>query len=117
MSSKSFIARVLFTKWYSIFCKDQGDRNITVNDMFAAYSEALGMVATNKVWIPVKEGLPEKNYTTLYLVKCPDWNASGYQVCRFRKGKFEYEEQLNDDFNKYVTEWTVLEEESEDDEA
>lgn len=59
-------------------------------------------------FISVYERLPKNNTDLIYAVKCPDWCDSGYQVCFFRHGEFEYAEQPNDNFNECVTEWAVI---------
>ena len=59
-------------------------------------------------FISVNEKLPKNGNNFIYVVKCSDWCGTGYQVCYFRHGKFEYDEQSNDNFNECVTEWAVL---------
>jgi|11BtaG_2_1085332.scaffolds.fasta_scaffold139477_1 hypothetical protein len=42
------------------------------------------------------------------IVFCPEWNASGYQICYWDGKTFRYEEQPNDDFHTYVNAWTLF---------
>jgi len=39
---------------------------------------------------------------------CPGWNNSGYQVANYSNKKFEYDEDPNGNFHKYVKEWFVF---------
>ena len=57
----------------------------------------------------VETGLPEiYRRDTIYVVKCPEWNDEGYQVCTFNGTVFEYHSQPNDMFMDTVEAWAVL---------
>lgn len=60
-------------------------------------------------FIDIEEGLPKRNREDIvYVVKCPDWNEEGYQVCSFNGTKFEYDGQPNDMFMDNVEAWAIL---------
>ena len=57
----------------------------------------------------VEDGLPT-NYRrdVVFVVKCPEWNDEGYQVCSFSGKEFKYDGQPNDMFMGCVEEWAIL---------
>ena len=60
-------------------------------------------------FISMKESLPTKTRQDIvYVVKCPDWNDEGYQVCSFNGKEFEYDGQPNDMFMENVEGWAIL---------
>ena len=56
--NKEFEDKMLFEKWYGDFQKQQGERRITVKDMFEAYKAALQSERDKRRWISVTERLP-----------------------------------------------------------
>lgn len=55
-----FEDKKIFETWYDVFQKQQGERNITVKDMFEAYKVALQLERNKHRWIPVTERVPIK---------------------------------------------------------
>jgi len=54
----------------------------------------------------MRKQLPEKD--RLLIVKCPDWNEEGHQICKFDGRDFYYSGQPNDYFSCYVEDWEYL---------
>lgn len=59
------------------------------------------------IWINICDKVLPPKHRTL-ICYCPDWCASQYQIAYFDGNKFCYDEQPNDDFNVYVTQWALL---------
>lgn len=59
--NKEFEDKMLFEKWYGDFQKQQGERRITVKDMFEAYKAGQQSERDKYRWIPVTERLPTEN--------------------------------------------------------
>ena len=60
----------------------------------------------NWVNIASTSSRPRKNKQVLCF--CEGWNESGYQVAKWDGEKFVYDEQPNDMFDRYVTDWTLF---------
>jgi len=56
----------------------------------------------------VGKGLPKNNEYLVYIVKCPEWNDTGYTVCFFKQGRFQSLGQEDASFMNYVTSWAFL---------
>ena len=58
-----------------------------------------------------KERAHELSIEQMVLARCPNWCASGYQVCKWNGEEFEFDEQTNDLFDRDVIAFMPLDDE------
>jgi len=59
-------------------------------------------------WINIASSIYTPPLHKTILCYCMGWNETGYQVARWNGKVFYYEDQPNDMFDSYVTDWVIF---------
>ena len=59
-------------------------------------------------WINVASSEIKPPRDRAILCFCAEWNDSGYQVAKWSGTQFYYDEQSNNLFDGYVTDWAIF---------